>query len=162
MEKKLIILSGVPGAGKSTICEGFKKQYGDDCVLSPDTIREMCGAIVYDENGNPVCISQKLNRVVFEIYNKMMDVRMSTGAATVLDATHVDARSMANAKMLAEKYGYSVEVHRLECSLETLLKRNTQRGYKNVPEDVVRNMYERFTKMMPADWYTLVVHNTDN
>ena len=162
MEKKLIILSGVPGAGKSTICEEMKKEYGEDCVLSPDTIREMCGAIVYDETGNPVCISQKLNKVVFEIYNKMLDVRMSTGAVTVLDATHVDARSMSTAKTLAEKYGYSVEVHRLECSLETLLKRNTQRGYKNVPADVVRNMYQRFSNFVPADWYTLVVHNTDN
>lgn len=162
MEKKLIILSGVPGAGKSTLCEKFMKEYGHDCILSPDTLREMCGAIVRDEKGNPICIAQDINSQLFPIYNQIVELRMSRGAVTVLDATHVDARAMRDAKRLAQKYGYSVEVHRLECSLDTLLDRNTKRGYKNVPADVVRNMYERFCNFIAGDWYTLVVHNTDN
>lgn len=162
MEKKVIILSGVAGAGKSTLCEEFKSKYGHDCVLSMDTIREMCGAIERDEEGNPLCISQKYNKAVFEIYRRMVELRMMAGAYVVLDNTHLDARSMEMAKELAEKYGYSVEVHRFECSLETLIQRNTERGYKNVPEHVIRSMYQRFSNFVPADWYSVVVHNTDN
>jgi len=162
MEKKVVVFSGVAAAGKSTEAQIQKAMYGDDCVLSMDAIREMCGAIVRDKDGNPIRISQDYNKTVFEIYRRMVETRMMAGAYTVLDNTHLDARSLELVKNLAQKYGYSVEVHRFECSLETLLKRNTERGYKNVPEDVVRKMYHKFVNFVPEDWYVLVVHNTDN
>ena len=161
MEKKAVIFSGAPAAGKSTKGEQMSMIYGADAIVCPDTIREMCGAIDRDENGEPIAISQELNAVVFQIFYKIVEARMSRGVPVVCDGTFVDRKSLKQLKLLSEKYGYSVELHRFECSLETLLERNKHRGYKNVPDYVVKNMYERFQNFEAEDWYTLVVHNTE-
>lgn len=161
MEKNIVIFSGAPAAGKSTKGEEMAAIYGANAIVCPDTIREMCGAIEMNENGEPIAISQDLNAVVFQIFYKIVEARMSRGVPVVCDGTFVDRKSLKQLKSLAEKYGYTVELHRFECSLETLLERNKHRGYKNVPDFVVKNMYERFCNFEPEDWYTLVVHNTD-
>lgn len=156
--KKCIILSGVPGAGKSTLCEEFKKHYGDDCVLSPDTIREMIGCIERDAYGNPIAISQDANAEVFKIYYQLMEGRMKRGATVVCDATHTSKSSLKDTKKLCEKYGYIVELHRIEVPLETLLRRNCHRGYKDVPKFVVERMYKSFMDFTFEDWYTVSIH----
>jgi len=156
--KHLIILSGIPGAGKSTLCESLKAQYGEDVILSPDTIREMCGCIVRDADGNPVEISQDANGLVFNIFYKMMRARMEHGATIVVDATNTSKNALKQMRELAEEFGYEVTLHRVECPLEVVLERNLHRGYKAVPEAVIRRMYDAFTNFEFEDWYELVVH----
>ena len=158
MKKVCEILSGPPGAGKSTECEGLKKVYGNDAIVCPDTIREMMGCIELDANGSPVRILQDCNPEVFKVYYAIVEQRMKHGAPVVCDATHTSAKGLKELRRLCEKYGYKAVLHRIECPLETLLLRNTQRGYKNVPADVVRRMYDSFIHFEFEDWYELQVH----
>lgn len=157
--KKMIICSGVPGAGKSTACEQFAIEYGKDAIVCPDTIREMCGAIIYDDDGNPIGISQDVNTVVFNIFYKIVEARMVNGATIVCDGTFVNGKTLTRLHELADQYGYEVELHRFPCDIETLKERNRHRGYKNVPDFVIEGMYKRFNAYAPEDWYKLVVHN---
>ena len=162
MDKKLIILSGVPGAGKSTYANSLRVHFGSDCVLSMDTIREMCGCIVRDTTGEAMHIDQSRNKQVFALYYRMVDLRMQSGAVTVLDNTHPDNRSMEYAKELAEKYGYSVEVHRINCSEAILAERNKNRGYKQVPHEVLVNMLSRYHSFYESDWFETIYVDRDD
>lgn len=160
--KVFIILQGVPGSGKSTLCKIFSAIYGDDAIICPDTLREMCGAIDYNDEGEATAISQETDNVVFGIFYPIVKSRVARGKPVILDATHTTAKSMSRYKEMLDGSGYTVEVHKCECSLDTVINRNTNRGYKNVPQNVVRSMHSRLSTFRPEGWYTYFVHNSDN
>lgn len=152
--RTLIILRGVPGCGKSTFVEevGLKPY-----TLCPDDLRLMYSGPVFMKDGG-VGINQANDKKVWALLMQMLDHRMQDGHLTVVDATHVTEKSLAQYKQLATQHRY-----RLVCvdfsgvPLEDALERNKARAdHKRVPEEVVVSMHERLmASRIPGGYNTI-------
>lgn len=132
--KKIIILRGIPGSGKST---WVKEQNLGQYVLSMDTLRLMF------EAPSPR-ISQEYNGRVYSIFMEMLEQRMSAGSFTIIDAVHATKKYVDGYNDLCEKYGYEKQVITFEITLAEALNRNRYRQtYKQVPEEVIERMYNQ-------------------
>lgn len=151
--KKLLILNGVMGAGKSHF---IKENKLEDFVLSSDELRiKMAG---FDMSENGLVISSRKDRQVWQILYTMLETRMEMGLFTVVDAMHLHTRDFKKYKELADLYGYEIYVKRFDdISLEELLDRNTKREtYKQIPTDVIVKKYEIFTNQVLPEYVTVI------
>lgn len=151
--KKLLILNGIMGAGKSTF---IKENKLEDFVLSSDELRiKMAG---FDMSENGIVISSRKDRQVWQILYTMLETRMEMGLFTVVDAMHLHTRDFKKYKELADLYGYKIYVKRFaNVTLEELLDRNNKREtYKQIPTDVIVKKYEIFTNQVLPEYVTVI------
>lgn len=138
--RNLIILHGIPASGKST---WVKKNELEQFTVSSDALRLLYAGVEYDLEGHQR-ISQKADKKVWNELYSIVENRIKDGQLTVVDATHISEKSISEYKKLAKKYNYRITIVRFNVSLEEALKRNSEREeYKQVPEKVIRDMYER-------------------
>lgn len=141
--KTLIVMCGIPGAGKSTEVERYLNMNPNQnvIVVSRDTVRY--SMIKEDE---PYFAKEK---EVFKEYIRLIKEGLKEeNAIVVADATHINKTSRA--KLLnalkgslddVYVYGYVVKA-----PLEVCLERNALReGRAVVPEESIINMYKAFT-----------------
>lgn len=147
--RTLLLFRGAPGCGKST----FIKNSGlENYTLSADSIRMMCCSPTLDASGNPQ-ISQKRDKIVWNMLFQMLESRMQNGDFTVIDATNSKTEEMNRYKKLAEKYRYRISiVDMTNLPIEECKRRNASRApLKQVPESVIDRMYSRFeTQKIPS------------
>lgn len=140
--KTLYVMCGCPGLGKSTwIVKNLHKFKGYTAVVSRDAIRF---SLLHE--GEDYFAREN------EVYAKFInDIKFGLENAdnVIADATHLNEASRTK---LLRKLGASlknVEIIAivLKGSLELALERNENRKdtLSYVPEDVIRNMYRRFT-----------------
>lgn len=136
--KDLLLMRGVPGCGKSSFIKLFNLE---PYTICPDTIRLMFESPVYDPKTGTKSISQKNDKKVWELVNKLVEEKMARGEFIVIDAMNIDISSW---KKLAEKYRYHIWYKNFDTSLEECIKRNNLREeYKRVPEEVIHKAYKR-------------------
>lgn len=151
--KKLLILNGVMGSGKSTF---IKENHLEDFVISSDELRiKMAG---FDMSENGLVISQKKDRQVWSTLYTILETRMEMGLFTVVDAMHLHTRDFKKYKELADLYGYKIYVKRFDdVTLEELLQRNAEReSYKQIPVDVIVKKFEVFTNQVLPEYVTVI------
>lgn len=136
--KKIKILAGVAGVGKSTYINQHKKE--NDIVLSSDQLRiELYGNL---EEGN------KYNGEVFNELNNRLRQAIKTGDGDIYyDTTAVSRKQRAGLykqiKKTAELNDYEIEVVLLHKPLEQIKEQNNERtGFARVPDDVLERMYK--------------------
>lgn len=133
--RTLLLFRGAPGCGKSTyIKEHNLEQY----VLSADTLRLMCQSAQETPAGR-MEISSQNDDVVWEMLFKLLEVRMSHGEFTVIDATNSKTVEMNRYKNLAKQYRYRMYVIDMtDLPIEECKRRNAQREWLNrVPEAAI-------------------------
>ena len=151
--KKLLILNGLMGSGKSTF---IKENKLEDFTLSSDELRiKMAG---FDMSENGLVISQKKDRQVWAVLYTMLETRMEMGLFTVVDAMHLRTRDFKKYKELADLYGYGIYVKRFDnVTLEELLERNKNRElYKRIPEDIIIKKYGVFVNQVLPEYVTVI------
>lgn len=150
--KKLLILNGVMGSGKSTF---IKENHLEDFVISSDELRiKMAG---FDMSENGLVISQKKDRQVWSTLYTILETRMEMGLFTVVDAMHLHIRDFKKYKELADLYGYEIYVKRFDVTIDELLQRNTEReSYKQISVDVIVKKFEVFTNQVLPDYVTVI------
>ncbi|HEY9784132.1 MAG TPA: AAA family ATPase [Candidatus Obscuribacterales bacterium] len=133
--KRLILLIGVPGSGKTTLAK--KVQERGYHVLNADSIRE---ELYGDPNtqGDPV--------QVFSIFFDRLEKAMSQGLDIIIDNTNINSKQRKPILDRAAKFGYSdVQLWLLDVPLQVCLDRNRARD-RVVQEDIVSNMYAELTR----------------
>lgn len=136
--RNLIILRGIPASGKSTFVKNYE-QY----VVSSDNLRLLYAGIEYDLEGRQR-ISQKADKKVWNTLFEIVEGRMKDGLLTIIDATHTSEKSIKAYDKLCEKYNYRMTIVEFNVDVEEAIKRNNSRiEYKQVPENVIRDMAER-------------------
>lgn len=141
--RTLLLLRGIQASGKST---WIKENNLEPYTLSADNIRLNIANPVLLEDGSYE-ISQKYNKVTWELLYKYLEMRMQNGYFTIIDATHSDLKLLNKYKDLASIYKYTMYCLEFDVPLEEALKRNKERdNYKYVPERVIERTYETIKK----------------
>lgn len=137
--RTLLLLRGTQASGKSTwVTENNLEPY----TLSADKIRLNIANPVLNEDGS-IEISQKYNKLTWELLYRYLEMRMQNGDFTIIDATHSDIKLMNKYRDLANTYKYTIYYLEFDTPLEECLKRNRERiGYKYVPEKVIEKTWE--------------------
>lgn len=137
--RTLLLLRGTQASGKSTwVVENNLEPY----TLSADKIRLNIANPVLNEDGS-IEISQKYNKLTWELLYKYLEMRMENGDFTIIDATHSDIKLMNKYRDLVNTYKYTIYYLEFDTPLEECLKRNRERvGYKYVPEKVIEKTWE--------------------
>ena len=133
----LFILRGAPGSGKST---WVKENELDSYTISTDTLRLMYQSPVTNIDGTRA-ISQNHDTEVWKMVLDLMEKRMDNGELVIIDATHYKSSLINKYKDLVSKYRYRVYVVDFtNVDEEELKRRNKNRGFRNVPDDVIEKM----------------------
>ena len=140
--RTLIILRGAPGCGKSTFIKNKKLE---PYTISTDDLR-MQFMFSYSGSNCVSEISQEYNAKVFKYLNKLLELRMSFGLYTVIDATHSTTREINAYRQFVERYNYhAFVVDFTDLPIDECKRRNAGReAFRRVPEDVIDRMYHNF------------------
>jgi predicted kinase len=96
VEKKLFIMVGLPGSGKST----FIKDLSNPVVCSADHYFEKGGEYNFDPN--------KLGAAHQQAKNKCLDSMLQSKPLVVIDNTNLTDRERKPYEEMAQKYGYDI------------------------------------------------------
>lgn len=130
--RKLILMMGVAGAGKST---WIKQNYPDVVPVSRDAIRFE----ILDEKGGEYFDHED---EVFNSFIRQIIGSLAVDEVTIADATHLNRKARLKVLSRVRKYADEVEVIWIRVPLEIALKQNAMRtGRSRVPNDVIKNMY---------------------
>ena len=130
---KLILLVGIPGAGKTTYANEYKKSNLNTIHLSSDIIRaELYG----DESiqGNPA--------EVFSLMQKRAIEALNNGKDVIYDATGITRKDRAGIISICPKFA-KIEAHIIWAPIETCIERDAARE-RTVGKVVIDRMLKKF------------------
>lgn len=148
--KKLFILSGVPGSGKTTWAKRYAEAHSAVCVCSRDDVRlSVTNSLVPNFKKEPI---------VYQVWvQRIEDAIKSNKYETIIaDATNLQK---SNRKELYHIFrDIDIEfIHVIfDVPLERALERNRQRIEDFVPEHIVEDMYNKFDKTPSFDNYIIL------
>lgn len=142
--RTLVLLRGNVGSGKSTWVKNMELT---PFTISADDIRLLMQSPVLHPNG-VFGISGRHDREVWALLFKLLEIRMSRGEFTVVDATHTMTTDFKLYLVLAKKYRYRlVCVDFSDVPLDVCQARNALREeYKRVPPTVLQSLDLRLSR----------------
>lgn len=106
--RTLIVLSGLPGAGKTTIANGIVNGTPKFVVVSPDGIREM----LVCEYGNYDFTNKSMESIVFDTCKNLIQDLIAAGNDVVVDATNLTKKArLAWLELFGEKDREHMFIH---------------------------------------------------
>lgn len=148
--RKLYLLRGVPGCGKST----FIKKYEDilsGYVIGADTVRLMFSPTVYPKGQFVKKVNPENDRQVWDFIHNLVKQRLSNGYTTIVDATHCNIANIDYYKAFCAENDVECIIVRFDESLETCQQRNKSRlDWQEVPAKVVEKMYNNMQVPEPS------------
>ncbi|MFB8425166.1 RNA ligase [Priestia megaterium] len=150
MSNTLVVLKGLPGAGKTH----FLKTKGLDVYsISPDQVRNLIAAPLQVENGE-YKINHYFEKQVRKLVIELVENRMQRGELTIIDATHSKLTYWNEYRQLAEKC--KAKLYCLDFShinIETAKKQNVLREeYKQVDDLIIEKINTQLEKWdLPED-----------
>jgi predicted kinase len=131
MKKKVLILIGIPGSGKSTWSTEFVKENKDWVRINRDDFRFMLKA-------SPV-VDHKVEKLINQLQESAILNALNAGFNVIIDNTNLKLSYINNfVKMVGESV--DIEFKFFEITLEEALERNLVRE-KKVDEKVIRKMW---------------------
>ena len=140
--RKLLVLRGAPGAGKTTWIKDKKLV---PYTLSFDNIRMLYQSPIQTIYGKE-SIGQRSNTQAYETLFKILEERMKNGDFTVIDCVNSKREHISTYQELAIKYRYKMYIIDFTTVPVAIAKtRNIHRtSRKRVPDSVVDNAYLEF------------------
>jgi predicted kinase len=146
--KKIYILCGVPGSGKSTWArKQIEELDGKGIIISRDVIR-------FSMLGDDDAYFAHEDAVFDEFIKKIQEaINDQEHTSIFIDATHLNEKNRNKVLSRIWRMGDDVVIGvYFDIPLEECLRRNAQRtGRALVPETVIKNMYESLTKPLELD-----------
>ncbi|MCK9429820.1 MAG: AAA family ATPase [Candidatus Omnitrophica bacterium] len=134
--KKLLILQGIPGSGKSYWTKEFLKANSTEWVrVNRDDIRCMLG-----EYWLP-----KREALVTEIEIQSVKSAFEQGYSVILDSTNLNQKYLKNWLPLCNRYDVGIDYKMFDIDLETAIERDKNRS-RSVGEEVIKNFYNKYIK----------------
>ena len=146
--KKLIMVTGIPGSGKSTWIKNKIIKNCNGVYISRDKIRF---SLINEDEQYFAKEDEVFNIFIDNIKNAINDKKIDT---IYVDATHLTPK--ARNKVLSKLILKDVEVLGVNfiISLKTCLERNNKRiGRERVPKSVIKKMYYSYLPICEGDKY---------
>ncbi len=134
--KRVIIMRGLPGSGKSTYS---KQTFPEAAICSADDYFETPAGYVF----NPMCIRDAHIQCMRE-FLEFTD----TQDTVVVDNTNLNQFEIAPYVLVAEAKGFTVNILRLVVDLPTAMARNVHK----VPDGVLLRMFDKGFESSPPWW----------
>ncbi|MBA2847390.1 O-phosphoseryl-tRNA(Sec) kinase [Methanococcus maripaludis] len=132
----LIILTGLPSVGKSTFSKAISKKMAekniDNIILGTDLIRESF----------PVW-KESYEEFIRDSNNYLIKDALKNNFSVIVDDTNYYNSKRRDLMNIARDCNIKYITIYLKAPLNLLLKRNIERGQK-IPNEVIKNMYEKF------------------
>lgn len=148
------IMCGIPGSGKSTFCEEYKRVHPYLKVISRDEIR--FSMLSKEDN-----YFDKEDAVLEKFYSDIRQA-LEDGFDVIADATHITDKARAatlNAvKDIVEQHNILTKVFWKDVDLATALERNEKReGLAKVPRGVIRRMFYQMKAPSSAEGFDNII-----
>jgi predicted kinase len=132
MEKKMVVLVGLPRAGKSTYAQKFKENEEEEYfVVCLDEVRKM----VYNQEYN-----QAIDYVAIKTHHHIIEFLLKAGANIIIDGTNTRQYVRKEMISLARKYGYKVYAHWVPTPVEICKERAIQTGKPELVDVIDRQL----------------------
>ena len=133
---KLVVLSGVPGSGKSYFSETIKKVKGSHVyIISSDKLRSQM-------LGNQQDLSK--DRVMWQMFYELPKVySLDKEGLVLLDATHIRSNKRIEIANNLKNYFDEIDLVLFNLDKDVIANQNIQREYP-VPSDVLSSFLESF------------------
>lgn len=159
MPKRLVLMHGAPGSGKSTFIRELGLEY---LSISPDNLRLLLSEPKEENVDNHIClqINQDNNKKVWKLAFQLLKERLQNGSDTFFDACNFTQDYIHRYKKMANRYDFQVMVIDFSSiPLDTLLARNKRRlyfydGLRYVPEQVIKDIHKKM-EPVPKGIFTL-------
>lgn len=139
MQPKLIMLQGLPGAGKSTEARQIIKDNEFAVRLSRDSIREMFYFLQKSGWNGEIGFRRHVEPDVVEGQFILARYLLRHGYTVIIDDTNFDKKRINKHRKLAISEGAEFELRTLEVSVDTCIERDKNRS-ESVGEKVIRDM----------------------
>lgn len=152
--KKIFMMSGIPGSGKSYWAKKDTKGKIRTCIVSRDDIRFS----FLNNSDNYFAREDEVFDKWIDTINELINDIDTTDI--YLDATHLNdvSRFKTLSQLELAKVDEIILVI-MDTPLETCLKRNSTRvGRRFVPEDVIKRMYKSFKPYTENELFTGTIH----
>ncbi len=140
--RRIIVLMGVPGSGKSYWCREYMEKHSDDAVhITKDILRAMMHISTHSKG--------KENEVL-AVRDFIIEQSLSIGKDVLIDDTNFASKHLTRIEEIAAKFNAIVEIKSFtHVPLETCLDQNLKRPHP-VREKVIRQMYNQYVKPKPV------------
>lgn len=125
---KLIVFSGLPGTGKSTLAEAFAKQSG-----IPVFARDWLEAVLLQNGLQPTANDKSLGYVGYELLTVLAERQLMLGQSVILDSVAATLSIRKIWRELSEKYHANWIVIECTCSDESLHRSRLAARKRNIP-----------------------------
>lgn len=159
--RKIVILRGVQGSGKSTF---VVKQQLEPYVISSDSIRLLLGSLVMSPEG-VISVNHENENKVWSLIGEILDKRMSRGEFIVFDATFQKTSDFSKIMKRAQLYRYEIFcIDFSDIPLDEALARNKSRcEYRRVKDDVIHATHQNIiNEKVPEEITILASKMFDN
>src|SRR5574343_149784 len=137
--KKLLILIGISGAGKSTFSQPLK----DFTRINRDDIRKMTFQL--DNYYSTPGIKER-EKIVDKIEDNILEILLEEKKNIVIDNTNLNIKYIAKYTEIAKKYNYNLELKFFDISLEDAQERVKNReNTENV--EYIKNQYYNYLNL---------------
>lgn len=144
----IVVTRGLPGSGKSTWADGMCKLLKKTLKIERDDMRKL----LFNKLGK---LEQEQEEEVTRVQEALIRTHLSLGMNVIISDTNLPDRSVKRWLKLGHEFGLPVVVEDFRhIPLDEVLKNNAERGKwsdKFVPEEVIRDMHQRFIKGRDLD-----------
>lgn len=161
-QTSMIIMRGLPGAGKSYTAQTIRNYADDHC----EVISVSADDYFYNDRGDYRFDPSKLPQAHGECFRKAVSWATATVLPTrsrliVVDNTNISAWEVAPYMALAQAYAIPAYILTVDCGQEERMKRNAARPLdRRVPEVILANMAMRMhEERLPPFWENVVTRS---
>lgn len=165
--RKMVIMAGIPGSGKSTMASDFlagpKVSYpvrvGNEVTHlcdNPSAVSVSADDYFINEEGVYVFNPQRISLAHHECFRATITACQREAPIIVVDNTNTTLGEIAPYYLLGESFGYDVSIHRLRCKSWDEVKECAARNSHGVPFHTVCEMHVRLRDLSVPPWYRMI------